>query len=184
MSNHFSQEIIPFGPDQTQRRSRKGLLVGGKALVSVWDFRYSTLAWIPETDGSWALPLRHERITSFETPTSKAAFQLKQVSRQLETRPLAAYDRGYGNAKFVTATIGIEADLLLRLASIAVPICVNYIQMWGRTLLAPTNVLHSIENRYNRCLWGKPEAKKGRGAPPKHGHKFKRLGPHNLARSR
>ena len=78
---------------------------------------YSTLAWIPEADGSWALPLRHERITSFETPTSRAAFQLKQVSRQLEKRPLAAYDRGYGNAKFVTATADIEADLLLRLAS-------------------------------------------------------------------
>ena len=59
---------------------------------------YSTLAWIPEADGSWALPLRHERITSFETPTSRAAFQLKLVSQQLETRPLAAYDRGYGNA--------------------------------------------------------------------------------------
>ncbi len=59
---------------------------------------YSTLAWIPEADGSWALPLRHERITSFETPTSRAAFQLKLVSRQLEKRPLAAYDRGYGNA--------------------------------------------------------------------------------------
>jgi hypothetical protein len=43
---------------------------------------YSTLAWIPETKGSWALPVRHERITSFETPLSKAAFQLKQVTRQ------------------------------------------------------------------------------------------------------
>ena len=42
---------------------------------------YSTLAWISEESGSWALPLRHERITSFETPSSKAAFQLKQVTR-------------------------------------------------------------------------------------------------------
>ena len=25
---------------------------------------YSTIAWIPEQQGSWALPLRHERITS------------------------------------------------------------------------------------------------------------------------
>ena len=39
---------------------------------------YSTLAWVPESKGSWALPLRHERVTSFETPVSKAAFQLKQ----------------------------------------------------------------------------------------------------------
>lgn len=103
---------------------------------------YSTLAWIPESDGSWALPLKHERITSFETPGSKAAFQLKQVTKLLGVRPIVAYDRGYGNAKFVQQTEGIEADLLLRLAS-------------------------------NRCVWGKPGAYKGRGARPKHGHKFK-----------
>jgi hypothetical protein len=78
---------------------------------------YSTLAWIPEASGSWAMPLRHERLTSFETPASKAAFQLKQVVRQLEVRPLAVYDRGYGNASFVNQTAEIAADLLLRLAS-------------------------------------------------------------------
>jgi len=78
---------------------------------------YSTLAWIPEGKGSWALPVCHERITSFETPLTRAAFQLKQVSRQLSVRPLAIYDRGYGNANFVNQTAEIEADLLLRLAS-------------------------------------------------------------------
>ena len=78
---------------------------------------YSTLAWIPEAKGSWALPLCHERITSFETPGSRAAFQLKQVTRQMSVRPLAVYDRGYGNASFVNQTADIEADLLLRLAS-------------------------------------------------------------------
>jgi hypothetical protein len=87
----------------------------GKA-VSV-GHRYSTLAWIPEASGSWALPLRHERLTSFETPARKAAFQLKQVVRHLEVRPLAVYDRGYGNASFVNQTAEIAADLLLRLAS-------------------------------------------------------------------
>ena len=78
---------------------------------------YSTLAWIPEAQGSWALPLCHERLTSFETPASRAAFQLKQVTRQLSVRPLAVYDRGYGNASFVNQTALVEADLLLRLAS-------------------------------------------------------------------
>lgn len=29
---------------------------------------YSTIAVVPETEGSWALPLLHERITSFENP--------------------------------------------------------------------------------------------------------------------
>lgn len=86
--------------------------------------------------------LKHEWLTSFETATSKAAFQLKQVTRELGKRPLAAYDRGYGNAKFVQATEKIDADLLLRLAS-------------------------------NRCVWGTPGTYKGRGAPCKHGHKFK-----------
>ncbi len=76
---------------------------------------FSTIAWIPEAQGSWALPLRHERITSFETPLSRAAFQLKQVCKQLAVRPIAVYDSEYGNAAFVKQTAGIEADLLLRL---------------------------------------------------------------------
>jgi YD repeat-containing protein len=63
------------------------------------------------------ISLKHERITSFETPVSRAAFQLKQVTRQLGVRPLAVYDRGYGNASFVKQTADIESDLLLRLAS-------------------------------------------------------------------
>ncbi len=103
---------------------------------------YSTLAWVPEEQGSWVLPLRHERISSFETPVKRAAFQLRQVSRQLGTRPLGVYDRGYGNARFVQQTAGIEADLLLRLAS-------------------------------NRCVYGVPSPRSGRGAPRKHGTKFK-----------
>ena len=76
---------------------------------------FSTIAWIPEAQGSWALPLRHERITSFETPLSRAAFQLKQVWKQMPVRPIATYDSEYGNASFVKQTAGIAADLLLRL---------------------------------------------------------------------
>jgi hypothetical protein len=37
---------------------------------------YSTIAPIPSTIGSWALPLRHERITSWENPLAKGAEQL------------------------------------------------------------------------------------------------------------
>ena len=64
------------------------------------------------------------------------------MSRQLTLRPLALYDRVYGNASFVKATAKVGADLLLRLPS-------------------------------NRCVWGPPGPYQGRGAPPKHGHKFK-----------
>ncbi|MBW4632500.1 MAG: hypothetical protein KME30_11550 [Iphinoe sp. HA4291-MV1] len=43
-------------------------------------YGYSTIAWIPETEGSWALPLRHERITSWENPIDKATWQLRHLS--------------------------------------------------------------------------------------------------------
>ncbi|MFM7888719.1 MAG: transposase, partial [Pseudanabaena sp.] len=58
--------------------------------------------------------IKHERITSFETPVSKAAFQLKQVTKELSVRPLAVYDRGYGNAIFVKATANIEGECKLK----------------------------------------------------------------------
>jgi hypothetical protein len=98
----------------TLRERSFGREAGGEITLG---HHYSTLAWIPEAQGSWALPLRHERISSFETPLARAAFQLKQVSRALEERPLALYDREYGNGSFVKQTRGISADLLLRLAS-------------------------------------------------------------------
>ena len=116
-----------------QHQGRQGIGLGHS---------YATLAWVPEESGSWVLPLRHERITSFESALTKAAFQLKQVSRQLAVRPLAAFDRHYGNGKFLNQTAEIEVDLLLRVAS-------------------------------NRCIYGVPPAYSGRGAPRKHGHKFK-----------
>ncbi|NER51261.1 MAG: hypothetical protein F6J92_32250, partial [Symploca sp. SIO1A3] len=59
---------------------------------------YSTIAWIPEEKGSWALPLRHERITSFETPISKAAWRLRQVTKRGNKPVLALLDSEYGNA--------------------------------------------------------------------------------------
>ena len=40
-------------------------LVAGNKPIAV-GHGFSTIAWIPEAEGSWALPLRHERITSFE----------------------------------------------------------------------------------------------------------------------
>lgn len=78
---------------------------------------YSTLAWIPEERGSWALPLRHERITSWESPISQAVWQLKQVCKHLPSRPLTLWDSEYGCARFVLATSGIAADKLMRLRS-------------------------------------------------------------------
>ena len=53
---------------------------------------YSTIAWLPENkdskNTSWALALRHERITSFETGISKAVWQIKQVGKWLTKKKL------------------------------------------------------------------------------------------------
>jgi hypothetical protein len=140
------QPVLAGDVSRWQRPAAKTLkdrtFSGGTGSGITTGHSYSTLAWIPEDSGSWALPLSHQRVTSFETPVSRAVFQLKQVSRLLGVRPLAIYDRGYGNANFVNQSAEIEADLLLRLAS-------------------------------NRCVYGAPPAYKGRGAPPKHGHKMK-----------
>ena len=78
---------------------------------------YSTIAWIPENTGSWAIPLRHERITSWETPIDKAVWQLKQVCKYLPTRPISLWDSEYGCAPFILKTALIPADKLIRLRS-------------------------------------------------------------------
>lgn len=78
---------------------------------------YSTIAWIPEAQGSWALPLRHERITSWESPIEKAVWQLAQVCRYLPQRPISLWDSEYGCAPFVLKTANIAADKLMRLRS-------------------------------------------------------------------
>jgi hypothetical protein len=78
---------------------------------------YSTIAWIPETEGSWALPLLHERISSWSSPIEKAASQLKLVCEQSINPVLAVLDREYGNASWVLAIADIQADCLMRVRS-------------------------------------------------------------------
>ncbi len=101
----------PTLQDRTYEHGAK--VISGKPITL--GHGYSTLAWIPESKGSWALPLRHERITSFETPITKAAFQLRQVCKQLKERPISLWDSEYGCAKFVQLTAAINADKLMRL---------------------------------------------------------------------
>ena len=57
--------------DRTYQHQKQSTVVAGQG--------YSTIAWLPESGGSWALPIRHERITSWESPISKAVWQLKQL---------------------------------------------------------------------------------------------------------
>jgi hypothetical protein len=75
---------------------------------------YSTIAWIPEAHGSWALPLLHERISSGSSPILQAASQLKLVCEQSVNPVLAVLDREYGNTTWVLAQASIQADCLMR----------------------------------------------------------------------
>ena len=76
---------------------------------------FSTLAWIPETQGSWALPVLHERIASHESVIDKGISQLRQVCALLPCRPVSLWDAEYGCAHFVNGSADIPADKILRL---------------------------------------------------------------------
>lgn len=101
----------PTLKDRTYEHGAK--VISGKPITL--GHGYSTLAWIPKEKGSWALPLGHERITSHETPITRAVLQLKQVCRHLEERPITLWDSEYGCANFVKLTSEINADKLMRL---------------------------------------------------------------------
>ena len=76
---------------------------------------YSSIAWVPEAEGSWALPLLHERINSRENPLTKAARQLGQVCPQIGGHILFLGDSEYGSAPFLKQTANLDCDKLLRL---------------------------------------------------------------------
>lgn len=105
---------------------------------------YSTVAWIPQEEGSWALPLLHERITPTENALDKAASQLEKTRAALPegVELIGMYDSQYGCAPFVEATSSIECDKVLRL-------------------------------RPNLRLFEAPPPYRGRGPHPKHGAAFK-----------
>ena len=122
---------------------------------------YSTLAFLPDEERSFALPLLHERIQSTTDlpvrctqtgPIKRGADQLCRVSKAVKGRPtclcrwhgrqVSLWDSEYGCAPFVEATADIDADQVIRI-------------------------------RPNRCLWGPPPPYRGWGRPPVHGAKFK-----------
>jgi hypothetical protein len=118
-------------------------IFGNRPISIGYDF--STLAWVPEAQGSWAIPLLFERISSAQTPHARGAEQLRRVAKLAqdhEIRILSLWDSEYGCADFVQATADIAADKLMRL-------------------------------RPNLCLWGPPPAYAGHGRPALHGPAFK-----------
>jgi hypothetical protein len=99
--------------------------LGGKPVTA--GHGYSTLAWVPQEEGSWTLPLLHERITPQENALDKAATQLERVRASLpqEVQVIGMYDSGYGCAPFVEATSSIQCDKVLRLRPTAQPALVR-----------------------------------------------------------
>ena len=95
---------------------------------------YSTIAWIPEAQGSWALPLLHERISSGSSPILQAASQLKLVCEQSVNPVLAVLDREYGNACWVLALTqaDILADCLMRVRKNAWKVVGTTSLQWSR----------------------------------------------------
>ena len=76
---------------------------------------YSTLAFLPDEERSFALPLLHERIQSTTDPIKRGADQLCRVSKAVKGRPISLWDSEYGCAPFVEATADIDADQVIRI---------------------------------------------------------------------
>ena len=78
-----------------------------------WSF--SSLVVLPESPSSWMYVLDNQRIPRTTTAGQMGADQLAAVVPHLRERPLLVADRHYGSAKFVSATVAIECDKLLRI---------------------------------------------------------------------
>jgi hypothetical protein len=76
---------------------------------------FSTVVWVPERAGSWALPLLHERIASTASPISKMVAELAAIAPRLRPRPIVLLDSEYGCAPFVNASALLPCDKIVRL---------------------------------------------------------------------
>lgn len=108
--------------------------------------RYSTIAWVPEPLGSWALPLLHERINNGESPLPKAAAQLKQVCQQLANLAIAVLNREYSNVTWVLASADIPHMVLGNRSKTLT--C----QEWGSPIVEKTQVAVGANHGNMRSL--------------------------------
>jgi hypothetical protein len=76
---------------------------------------YSTVVMVPEQAGSWALPLRHERVAIGESEVSVGARQVRELAKRSRRRPIVTLDSGYTGPKWLQATREGGFDTLGRL---------------------------------------------------------------------
>jgi len=76
---------------------------------------YSTVTVVPDQEGSWALPLRHERIALGESAISVGARQARQLATDSRRRPIVTVDSAYAGPKWLEDTRDAPFDTLGRL---------------------------------------------------------------------
>ncbi len=77
--------------------------------------RYSTVAAIPEAQGSWVLPLSHERIPLGHSEVAFGARQVRCLIEGVAYRPLVLADSLYAGPLWLNETADLNIDTLARL---------------------------------------------------------------------
>jgi hypothetical protein len=114
-----------------------------EAYSTVKGYAYSSLAWIPQRGGSWALPVDTRRVVGEQTAV---AVGVEQVTTLCEYRPTGVVDvivadGAYGNHRFLGPLKDQLCTVIVRL-------------------------------RCDRVLYGPPSPYQGWGRPRKHGERF------------
>jgi hypothetical protein len=76
---------------------------------------YSTVVSIPDAQGSWALPLAHERIGGDQTALEVGSEQVKRLAGLSPVRLLVTMDSYYAGPAWLKATVDAPFDSLGRL---------------------------------------------------------------------
>jgi len=114
-----------------------------RSYATVQGYAYSSLAWIPERGGSWALPVDTRRVVGRQTAVEVGVEQVKALceARPADPCDVIAADGSYGNHRFLGALKDQPCTVIVRL-------------------------------RADRVLYGSPEPYPGQGRPRVHGRRF------------
>ena len=111
--DHTAWSRLWAGTLSERRYQHQPTAIPGRRPITI-GHGYSSVVVVAEAEGSWALPLLHERILD-QKAVEAGAQQLEQVCQKLKVRPLGLWDSEYGCAAFLLATAKVKADKLIRL---------------------------------------------------------------------